>query len=259
MLKKIIFRILSVTLVCTMSYQWVFAEGNLLENPSFEEVVGSIPRYWETWVWNEESGIAEFTVEQENPHSGQNCVAIENKEERDSRYVQKVKVEPDSQYKFSAWIRAENVGQKSKGANISLMGKTITSRDIKGTVGQWEYVELYIKTMKDDVGDIELSLGLGGYGRLNKGKAFFDDVALEKVDSIPDDAIVVTVGNDTSGSSDGNQQSGSDEKSGMGTWAWLLIYTGILAIIFIYYVKKGRIKFVGKESEPDDEETQEEE
>lgn len=254
MLKKtilcILTCILTIALMCTISYQWVFANNNLIKNHSFEDVEGDALRFWETWVWGEGPGGVEFTVEKDNPRSGQNCAAIYNLEERGSRYIQKVEVEPDSQYKFSAWIRTENVGEGRIGANISVVGNTIYSQDIKGTTHQWEYVELYIKTM-EEVDSVELILALGGYDRLgadenlNTGKAFFDDVALEKVDSIPEGARVVVVEKDAPKSSEKDVQSGPEKRDTEGkyTWIWLLVSWSVLLSVFIYYVKTGKVKF----------------
>ncbi|NLL05416.1 MAG: carbohydrate-binding protein [Clostridiaceae bacterium] len=243
MLKKIIFYMLSIALTCTMSYQCVFATGNLIQNPSFEDVNGNRPSYWNTWVWDEKPGIVEFTIGQDNPNSGENYAIIENKEGRDSRYVQDVRVEPNSQYKASAWIKAENVGRDKIGANISLQETTTCSLDIKGTVGEWQYTELYIRT-GEGVDIIKFSLGLGGYGNLNTGKACFDDVVLEKVDSIPEGANVAFVESrgTSTGSSDEKKETNYEDNVGKYTWVWHSISSGVLIVIFIYYVKSGKLK-----------------
>jgi len=60
---------------------------------------------------------------------------------------------------------------------------------------------VYIKT-GENVETIKVSLGLGGYGNLNTGKASFDNVMLEKVDNVPDGARCVIVENPDNTSSD---------------------------------------------------------
>jgi len=84
---------------------------------------------------------------------------------------------------------------------LSLEGVTTYSKDIRGTVDEWQYTELYIKT-GENVETIKVSLGLGGYGNLNTGKASFDNVMLEKVDNVPDGARCVIVENPDNTSSD---------------------------------------------------------
>jgi len=74
-----------------------------------------------------------------------------------------VTVSPNSYYKLSGWIKTENVGNDVLGANLSLEGVTTYSKDIRGTVDEWQYTELYIKT-GENVETIKVSLGLGGYG-----------------------------------------------------------------------------------------------
>jgi len=60
--------------------------------------------------------------------------------------MQPIKVKGDTYYRLSCWVKTENVGTKTKGANISIEGSLDTSRDIRETSDNWEYLELYGKT-----------------------------------------------------------------------------------------------------------------
>ncbi|NLP14569.1 MAG: carbohydrate-binding protein [Clostridium sp.] len=244
MLKKMIISIISVALFCVMFYQWAFATENFLQNPSFEDTNNNMPIGWYTWVWDYKPGIVEFFVEQEGSRSGQNYVTIENIEARDSRFFQEVAVNSNSCYKFSGWIKTENVKEDVLGANLSLEGITVRSRDIRGTVDEWQYTELYIKT-GEGVNTLKLSLGLGGYGNLNTGKASFDDMVLEEVDSIPEGENFAFIGNSdiVSESSKDEQKSEPENTEGKYTLVWFTTSLVVLVIILFYYYRTGKLKF----------------
>jgi len=103
-------------------------------------------------------------------------------------------------------------------------GVTTYSKDIRGTVDEWQYTELYIKT-GENVETIKVSLGLGGYGNLNTGKASFDNVMLEKVDNVPDGARCVIVENPDNTSSDSSED---DQKNSTGK------HTGQIYVVLAY-------------------------
>jgi len=244
MLKKVAVCVASALLFSMLLCQWGFAAENLLKNPSFEEVDNNMPVGWTTWVWNYQNGVVEFKVEQEGAQSGQYYVTIENREARDARYLQEVTVSPNSYYKLSGWIKTENVGNDVLGANLSLEGVTTYSKDIRGTVDEWQYTELYIKT-GENVETIKVSLGLGGYGNLNTGKASFDNVMLEKVDNVPDGArcvIVENPDNTSSDSSEDDQKNSTGSTQGKYTWFWPIVSAIALATIQYYYSRPKNVK-----------------
>jgi len=231
-----------------MFYQCAFAAENLIQNPSFEDINDNMPVGWNTWVWDYRPGVVEFGAEQEGSHSGQYYVTINNKKGRDSRYLQEVAVNSNSCYRFSGWIKTEKVGGDTLGANLSLEGFTAYSQDVKGTVDEWQYTELYIKT-GEGVNTITLSLGLGGYGNLNTGKASFDDVVLEEVDSIPEGANFVFVGNTDAESEPPEDEKKPEDTEGKYTWVWLAVSVIVLATIFFYYYKTGKLKSTDNEKD----------
>lgn len=249
MLKRMTACILSVILLCTMSYQCVFATENLLQNPSFEDLNNDMPVHWYTWVWDYKPDIVEFTVEQDGSYSGSNYVTIENKEGRDSRFFQTVNVNPNSCYRFSAWVKADNVGKEKLGVNLSLKGVTAHSKDVKGTVDEWKYAELYIET-GEGVDTIELSLGLGGYGNLNTGKASFDEAVLEEMDSIPEGVNFAFVENpDVDSELSEEEQPKPDNTEGKYTWVWPVISLIVLVLIFYYYYRSGKLNKKNNEND----------
>lgn len=157
--------------------------ANLAQNAGFEEGTSQKISSWTSHAWGDKPDIAEFKLDENEKHSGQKSALIVNKTATDARFRQEIKVKANTYYKLSCWIKAENVGAEAKGANISVDGITDTSKDVRGN--NWEYVELYGKTDKGQK-EIIVTLGLGGYGSLNTGKAWFDDLVVEELSKVPE-------------------------------------------------------------------------
>lgn len=170
----------------------VFAAANLVSNPSFEEESGGLPAAWQFSSFAHTPGAADFKLEKGGAHSGDRFVTIVSHIKNDVRFRQDIPVKENTIYKLSCWIKTENVGTDAKGANLSIDGKFESSEDIKGTNGKWEYVEMYAKT-GIKIKRMTITIGIGGYGSMNSGKASFDDVAVEEL-GIPDGATVAQLG-----------------------------------------------------------------
>lgn len=213
-------------------------EGNVLENPSFEEGDSANAGAWIHEAYNKDAGAAEFKLEDGNAHSGGKFATVINNVENDSRYLQAIKVKPDTSYKLSCYIRTEGVGQEGKGANLSIGSHLETSREIRGTNGKWEYVEMYAK-VGDGIETINVTVGVGGYGALSKGRASFDDVRVEVVDNIPDGAIVSVIGNTEN--AEGAQAEGGNTKAGgeMNDTFWVLVIAVVFIIGLVFYLAFG--------------------
>ena len=110
---------------------------------------------------------------------------IENRENNDARVYQTISVEPKKTYKISVIIKTENV-ENGAGANIAAYDCNGTSSGIFGTTEKWTEHTVYLTTVKDQ-SSIDLSLGLGGFGIMSKGVAYFDDISIEKVSEVPED------------------------------------------------------------------------
>lgn len=123
-----------------------------------------------------------FTVSEDSWDG--NSLKIENKEKNDARVYQTIYVDELTTYKISVMIKTENV-DGGAGANISAYDCHGTSDGVFGTSDGWVRHTVYIETLEDQT-SLDLSLGLGGFGSMSSGTAFFDDVKVEKVDSVPD-------------------------------------------------------------------------
>lgn len=157
-----------------------FAADGGLHNSGFEEGTSS----WQTDVWNSGDTYSKLSVVEAPVHSGGKAAYIESLRENDAKWVQKVEVKPNTLYKLSGWIRAEGIPSGAKGANLSVLGTMDMTADLLDTNGEFLYVEMYGKT-GDKQDEIKVAVRLGGYGSLNKGKAWFDDIALEEVSAAP--------------------------------------------------------------------------
>jgi dolichyl-phosphate-mannose-protein mannosyltransferase len=216
-------------------------DGNIMVNPSFEQGSGPIPFGWTTWQWDTGAGVTEFRVEEGDAHSGNRFVTIINNKENDARLKQVVKVEENTIYRVSCRIRATNVGADMKGANISIEGRLETSRDIRGTNEEWEETELYIKT-GENVESVVLTIGLGGYGNINTGRASFDSVVMEKAPSIPAGAPVANIEAEAARqSSDKKETDGAGERP-----FWLMFLAAAAAAGAYLHYKKNRGKVPGE-------------
>jgi hypothetical protein len=170
-----------------------FATANLANNSSFEEEEGAMPRGWQVGLCDQNTGVTELKYEKSGGHSGGKYITIINHAQNDARIKQEISIKENALYKISGWIKTQNLDTNLKGANISIDGRLETSQDIRGTNGQWQYNEMYVKT-GTGVNSMIITLGIGGYGSMTTGQASFDDVMVEEI-GIPEGAVVAQLGN----------------------------------------------------------------
>lgn len=165
----------------------VFAEEtiNLLENADFEILnEDGLPAGWTTEAYLTRTGITEFSVT-DNAKSGEHAVVIENFDMNDARFAQSVEVEPNSTYRLSGWILADDVWDAGHGANLSIGGVYVFSESLYETEGEWVFIETYGRTDSDQT-ELTVFVRLGGYSGESQGRASFDAISLEQVEKIPD-------------------------------------------------------------------------
>ncbi|MFC2155325.1 glycosyltransferase 87 family protein [Acidobacteriota bacterium] len=160
------------------------AGKNLLKNGDFEQLRGNKLLGWETDLYGPDKDSVRFSAARGGAFSGDHYVTIENAKANDGKFVQSVKVKPDTLYKLSCMVKAEGVGRKGKGANITVLSIFKTSRDVKDTSGKWNKIVLYGSTGPSQK-EMAVSARLGGYGAVSIGKACFDDFRVEEVAEVP--------------------------------------------------------------------------
>lgn len=200
-----------------------FAADNLLQNGDFEG--GSAQ--WEQDVWNHGDTYSKLTIVSGIAHGGQQSAFVESVRENDAKWVQKVEVKPETLYRLSGWVRAEQIPSGAVGANLSVLDSTDTSVPLLDTDGQWHYVELYGRTGSKQE-EMKVAVRLGGYGNLNKGKAWFDDVRLEEVDTAPSGVKVASF----SGAKSAPSADGEEHAATTGTPFKLMGYALAFALLY---------------------------
>jgi len=182
-------KIFLILIFIVLSSLNIFSTENLVKNPSFENIQDNVPENWTISAWDKNPGTTEFTVEKNIAHSAKKSFCIKNKKPNDARLVQNIKVMPDKFYKYSAFVLAKNCGSKSLGAVLSFTGKMETSTDLKETNNKWQKLELYFFT--SDLLEVNITAGIGGFSSTNTGTAYFDDISVEEVLSVPQGAKLV--------------------------------------------------------------------
>lgn len=183
-------RVISIIILSGVLFISPVFSQNLLKNPGME-ASNSSPTEWRLDEFRKDGTTVK--IEQWDAHGGNNYVTLENREDNDARLIQTVKIEDNTKYRVSGWIKTENVSQEGIGANLSLNEHWFISREIKGTNNKWEYVEFYLSATKG-LSTVTVCLRLGGYGGTSTGKASFDDISMVKVDKVPGGDRTFTIG-----------------------------------------------------------------
>ncbi len=163
-------------------------ESNVLQNGGFENVGASgVPDGWYTVSYRDTASNTLFSVSDEEAHSGTYSAKIVNANLNDARFVTVVSVEPESMYRVSGYILVKEMDDVGNGANFALEEIYAASESVFDSDGEWQYVEWYGETDTDQT-QIELGVRVGGFGAESKGTAYFDDITVEKVSTLPAEA-----------------------------------------------------------------------
>ncbi len=158
---------------------------NLLYNSSFEEVgEGNMPEGWIEGKWYWDSGVSTLTLSDE-AYSGEKSIMIYSAGENDARFTQTVAAVPNSYYLIRCMVKAEGCSEGRNGAGISIEDTFISSEYVYDTNGEWAELKLYGKTGPEQ-DYLTIMARIGGYGSLNVGRAWFDDVELYRLKSLPE-------------------------------------------------------------------------
>jgi len=204
-------------------------EENLLLNGDFSSLDGDLPEGWHREMWLTDTGVSLLTVDPDGFEGG--CVTVTNVDANDARFAQTVAVEPNALYRLSGMIRAQDCDGEGYGATLSIQDVFVYSDGVYDTDGEWQYVALYGRTGPNQR-ELTVFARVGGYGRLSKGRASFDDVSLVKLDSAPDGATVNDFYREDTGSSnapaaDGGEPARSTESWILFTCCWALLVAGV--------------------------------
>lgn len=163
-------------------------DGNLLINGSFDELGSDgLPDGWYTDAYVRQDGYTVWDVS-EDARTGRYSAVVNNLGMNDARYAQRVKVEPESMYCLSGWIKASDIPDAGRGANLSVEGLYVFSESVFDSDGEWLYIETYGETGEDQE-EVTVFVRVGGYSGESEGMAQFDDVSLRKVDELPEGVV----------------------------------------------------------------------
>ena len=152
---------------------------NLLLNGDFSQVdAENFPLNWYADAYAGLMG-SQFEVVQEEDGPAAHIV---NHTLKDARFAQVVSVSPGTYYRLHGYIRASASG--GLGANLSVEGVAVYSETVYDSQGEWQEVTLYGVTGEDQR-TVTVFVRLGGYSGEAFGEAYFRDVTLTRVDSVP--------------------------------------------------------------------------
>ncbi len=162
-------------------------EVNLVRNHSFEEVERNRPSGWRPQSWGGEGSSQVANV----GHSGDRSVLLSSSEGADLGWTANVSVEPFGRYRLSGWIKTEGLELNGgRGALLNL--HNIPGVATPAVTGSQDWTEVKAEFEVEDLDSVQVNCLLGGWG-LATGKAWFDDVRLEKIGELEAPSPMVTV------------------------------------------------------------------
>lgn len=147
----------------------------VMRNASFEEAVNNKPVGWQPQTYG---GMGRFEyVQAGRTPTSPGSVMLSSESGGDIGWLTSVTIKPHSKYRFSGWIKTENVGAGSgTGALFNLHNiQPLQTPAVTGTK-DWTRVELVFDSADNAV--VEINCLFGGWG-LSTGKAWYDDLKLE--------------------------------------------------------------------------------
>lgn len=165
--------------------------ANLLPNPSFEEsqgdaVTGYTPRAW--------AGQEAARWQVASPgRTGARCVSIGSEQGADAAWTTTVTVKPYTFYQLSGWIKTKDV-HGAVGALFNIQNlQEVRTPPVVGT-RDWTRVSTVFQS--GTATELEINCLFGGWGQAT-GQAWYDDLALELADELPE-PLSATITIDTS-------------------------------------------------------------
>ncbi len=177
---KVVIKVLTVAAIffqsCSGGMQpWTGGNYGEIINPSAEEVESSVVKGWTADNRNRDAILFYDT---ETAHHGTKSLMIRSGREAYGRWSTKVNLRPWSTYRFTGWIRTENIETtRGRGAGFRLDGIRIEPVGYTGN-NEWTEVVYEFDTGNDDCVTLACMLDISGNG---KGRVWFDDMKFELV------------------------------------------------------------------------------
>ncbi len=230
---------LLAALILLIMPAYASASENLLYNGDFMMLDdGDIPDGWYQDAYRKTPGYTTYSLLEKGASDGTNAVEIRNLGLNDARLAQIVEVAPETMYCLSADIRASGI-EEGHGANLSIEGLYVFSKELYDTDGEWQHVEWYGETGEDQT-ELTVFARLGGYSGESKGRAAFSHLCLKEVEELPDDVIAARWFS-LPASSDPDDE--TEEEKGKPDRNLLLAIAGLytaVAVIALYLLSRSR-------------------
>lgn len=236
--KRISAMLVLMLIICILpvSVSRAFAAGNLVQNPGFEQGGADAPTGWmqDAWITGEDSG--RIAIQSEEVHSGNQAAMIENLEPNHLRWVQDIPAEPGQYYKISGWVKVVSTEGAGTGANIFVVGVAGGVPSVVDTGGEWQYLEFYGQTGPEQR-QFGIGASLGGYSSLIKGKAYFDDVSVEQLDTAPVGQDIISLDSSVVDQGDSAENANAEAPRKISP-AKLLLISSLFTVFFAFFYNR---------------------
>lgn len=159
--------------------------ANLLPNASFEVKGAGGVSDWATRAWQGESA-GRWSVVSPGRTGGQ-CLTIRSDLGTDAAWSTTVAIQSNTFYRLSGWVKTDNV-KGAVGALLNIQNmQHVRTKPVSGTRG-WTRVQTVFRTAGET--NVEINCLFGGWGK-STGQAWYDDVVLEPIADLSEDAEAI--------------------------------------------------------------------
>ena len=217
-------------------------DENLLNNSSFEQETGESISDWILERYDVSAPLNYYRAEAAaDAKDGGNVLVIESPEYNDARFIQKVKVAPNSYYKLSAYVKTGQINQDSNetGANICFLQTYCKSEFVKEN-SDWQEVVVYGQT-DAKTKEVTVALRLGYYSADALGIAYFDNVSLTRIKELPEGVTASSMASFEFSASSDNQDNETGNKGDKDKIQANVVITGValflVLVLFLVWAK----------------------
>ncbi|MEM9940142.1 MAG: DUF1553 domain-containing protein [Planctomycetota bacterium] len=152
---------------------------NLIINGKFrnQDVIDGRPDPWFSSNWG---GEPIFRLEKSVKKTGRYSLSIRSENGANASWSQKVKVDPNSVYKLSAWVKTELVDKGSGFGVVVNMHELGFEGKSKGLSGNHDWTLLEVEANSGNHQTLLINMTFGGWGNAT-GQAWFDDIEFVKI------------------------------------------------------------------------------
>ncbi len=149
------------------------AAVNLLPNPSFEEIENNQPRAWRVRNYG---GEAKHTLDKV-ARTGAHSLRIDSDKGSDTSWFADVRVQPNTTYRLSAWIKTQGVKNIGGARGALLNVHNINHEKTDAVTGDSDWTRVEVTFNSGSQTTLSINCLFGGWGR-STGAAWYDDIEL---------------------------------------------------------------------------------